>query len=102
MRSKESERETDTSRLDKAIGYVIGLLEVAIPKSGDADADAVNEVALAKTKLDAVKALPALLERRAKLLGLDATQNEQPPGESVLERMQREISAGGKNGMAKS
>ncbi len=49
----------------------------------------------------AARAAGPLLERRAKLLGLDATQNEQPPGESVLQRMQREIAAQG-NGAAKS
>lgn len=100
-RGRESERDSDVSRLDEAIDYVLSVLRVEIPRSGDADADAVNEAVMAKTKLEACKGLVPLLERRAKLLGLDATPNEQPAGESVLQRMQREIASQG-NGAAKS
>lgn len=97
-RDKEQERERDIQRLDAALDRIADILAGRAPR----DSHPTFIDALEGAQLKAIDRIVPLLERRAKLLGLDATQNEQPPGESVLERMQREISAGGKNGMAKS
>ncbi len=91
-RTIEKDRDSDASRLDEALDHVLGVIRTELPRSGDADNDAVNEIALAKTKLDACRALVPLLERRAKLLGLDATPGQVPSGaETAVERMAREI-----------
>lgn len=89
--SRESERKTDSGRLDRAIGHVLDVLSVEVSETGDLDNDSVNRIALAKTKLEACRVLVPLLERRSKLLGLDEAGMSEPPGESVLDRMTREI-----------
>jgi len=90
--SVENHREKDVSRLDEALEHVLGVIRTELPRSGDADDDAVNEIAMAKAKLDACRALVPLLERRAKLLGLDAQPGTVTVGtETAVERMAREL-----------
>ncbi|HEY3494360.1 MAG TPA: hypothetical protein VGK73_06730 [Polyangiaceae bacterium] len=88
--SRPDDRDTDLGRIDSAIGLVEEVLSEALPAEGQP-----NVMALAReTRLKAVDRLVALLERRARLLGLDAPAaklGDQPPGESVLDRMTREI-----------
>ena len=72
-----SERDRDVGRLDSLIDRLLRHAE-------DFDSPEVS--------LGVAKHLPALLERRAKLLGLDAQPGvTQDGGESVVDRMAREI-----------
>lgn len=72
----EKDVDKDRSRLDEALEHVLGVIRTELPKTGDADSDAVNEVAMSRVKLEACKALVPLLERRSKLLGLDAPEQK--------------------------
>ncbi len=75
---RESQRDADSGYIDR----MLRRLEEA-SEGGD-------ELLIA-----AAKAAGPLLERRAKLLGLDAERGELTAGESVLDRMTREIAAAG-------
>ena len=72
MRNRDRDIDQDAKRLDKAIEHVLGILDQVVPVLSDPEDATVLEVAVARAKLDACKALVPLLERRAALLGLDA------------------------------
>ncbi len=88
------ERDADIRRLDSAIGRIEELLDEPINR--DAQPNIVFQSK--EIRLQAADRLVRLLERRAKLLGLDAERGELTAGESVLDRMTREIAAAGAAG----
>lgn len=58
--------------LDEAIGVLMADLRTPAPKTGDETTDAMNAIVIGKAHSETAKALAILLERRSKLLGLDA------------------------------
>jgi hypothetical protein len=75
--TREQQIELDTERLNDAIDELIAQAEMVLVGVGW-NSDAQRQTAQAKLRLDAIRALPALLERKAKLLGLDAVVTEAP------------------------
>lgn len=61
------------SDLDEAIDCLLADLKAPAPKTGDETTDALNAIVIGKAHAETAKALAILLERRSKLLGLDAT-----------------------------
>ena len=79
----DRERDRDKGRLDDALEAVTGLMDR--PVDGPPPEPGII--------LAAADRVVKLLERRAKLLGLDlAPQENNGAGESAISRMQREIS----------
>jgi hypothetical protein len=66
------------SDLDAAIDCLMADLSAPAPKTGDETTDALNAVVIGKAHAETAKALAILLERRSKLLGLDARPDEKP------------------------
>ena len=52
MRTPEETRAEAAGILKEAMGHVIGVIRLEVPSSGDAENDAVNQIALARAKLD--------------------------------------------------
>lgn len=74
--TKEQQTDLLAERLNDALDELIA--QACISVAG-ADQDLQRQAIQAKLRLDAIKAMPALAERLAKLLGLDAP--EQKPSE---------------------
>src|SRR6476659_2873995 len=76
--SREDQIELDTERLNDALDELIAQMGVVVPR---ADQDPQLAGHQAKLRLDAIKAMPALVERKAKLLGLDFVHPTESPGQ---------------------
>lgn len=89
--TREQQVERDTERLDDAIDELIAQAGTVVPRATD---DPALMACQNKLRLEAIKALPALLERKARLLGLDAAPNAAKEGEpSGIERLTRQLDA---------
>jgi hypothetical protein len=84
----ERERDGDVRRIDEAIDLLLESMRCALPKTDDPVLDELNASVYAKRRADLAKSLPALFERRSKLLGLDAPTSTKAP----------ESGAGGQDG----
>lgn len=74
-----TERERDKGRIDRLLDAWDAVIR---EESADGAAPSVETLTLAS------RSLPALLERRSKLLGLDAVAGEQPPAtDSPIKRI---------------
>lgn len=69
-----TERDQDKATLDEAIGIVMGFLRKKPPD--DSHASYLEQ--FSGVQLKAIDRLVPLLERRSKLLGLDATPGDKP------------------------
>lgn len=80
----------------------MGIVRGSPQETGDPEHDGVMLVAMNKAKLEACKVLPGLLERRAKLLGLDLvdkdTDGSDKPGSLASVERRLEIVQGKKGG----
>jgi len=89
----EKEREADVKRLDEAIELLLESMRVAVKVTDDPVLDELNAVVYAKRRAELAKSLPALFERRSKLLGLDATPGATDTTEKPSAAVQRILSA---------
>lgn len=78
-----TERERDKARIDRLLDAWDAVIR---EESSDGAAPSVETLTLAS------RSLPPLLERRSKLLGLDAVPGEQPaPGEKPMDRILKAV-----------
>src|SRR5687768_7582599 len=93
--AKRSDADLDRGRLDEAMGLVLEVMRAEFPEDKSGQYDDLQRARLkflASNRFEGAKALVALLERRAKLLGLDARDEATSgTGESTVERMTRQI-----------
>ena len=89
--SREQQIERDAERLDDAADELIA--QVGIVVDG-ADMDPGKLAFQTKLRLDAIKALPLVLERKSKLLGLDAPEQKKSDAEAqtgTLAELERKL-----------
>jgi hypothetical protein len=96
--TKEQQLELDTEHLNDAVDELMAQIEAVVP---GADVDLQRQAIQSKMRLDAIKLLPSLLERKAKLLGLDFVHPAESPGQDgsgTIEQVTRRLEAisGGK------
>lgn len=92
------ERKEDDQRLARALDEVMRVVEVEIPPNDP------EWIALVKVKLEAARQLVPLLERRSRLLGLDAPEQKgragaegtEPGSLAELERKLQLVGPGGR------
>ncbi len=93
--SKQEQKDIDVEHLNDAIEE---LMEQAASKVPGAETDLQRQAIQSKLRLDAIKALPALLERKAALLGLDddgkGTAADQPGSIASVTRRLEAIQGG--------
>ena len=75
-RDVAAEKEADLGRLDRALDRIDAILRAKAPE----DAHPTYVDALDANQLKAIDRIVPLLERRSKLLGLDATPDSKAPG----------------------
>lgn len=78
--TREQQIELDAERLNDALDELIAQLGFLV---AGADTDIQRAGFQTKVRLDAIKAMPALLERKAKLLGLDFVHPAESPGQQA-------------------
>jgi hypothetical protein len=78
--TREDQIELDTERLNDALDELIAQLGTTVQGS---DVDLQRAALQSKMRLDAIKLLPGLLERKAKLLGLDFVHPAESPGQAA-------------------
>lgn len=90
-----SEREKTLRWLDEAIELTMASMRSDQKLTGDAECDALNADIHAKKRAELAKSLTGMLERRSKLLGLDAQPGTesapQPATEQPLDRIMRVV-----------
>lgn len=102
----DRDRETDSNRLDEAIEAVLYVLRLEFPvPAGQLGVEAEDDLRtrallLGKNRCEAAKALVLLLERRAKLLGLDLAGKDaqESPNAGSLAAVERRLEVVGKVG----
>lgn len=73
--SRQEQIDLDAERLNDALDELVAQMEIVI---GGADTDLQRAAIQSKMRLDAIKLMPSLLERKALLLGLDHVATESP------------------------
>lgn len=89
--TREQQIERDVEALDDAIGELLSQIGIVMDGSEQNPSLMACQI---KVRLDAIKTLPMILERKAKLLGLDAAPGATKEGEpSGIERLTRQLDA---------
>jgi len=78
-RSRDEEIALEVCRLDDALDELVAQLASALPMADDQPQVAALQ---AKLRREAAQTIAVVSERKAKLLGLDATSESKPAGQS--------------------
>lgn len=96
--TKEQQLELDTERLNDAIDELIAQIGTVLPAFGT---EVQRLLAQSQMRRDAIKLLPVLLERKAKLLGLDFVHPSESPGQTAsgtLAELEQKLALVGRTG----
>ncbi len=94
MARNKAEVEKDLAVLDEAASLLLESMRAGPKKTGDKEIDEHNVMLCGKYRAEIARSLPALLERRAKLLGSDApVKKEAAEGEKTgtLAELERKL-----------